>query len=129
MNYSVQNVVDLIYKDFERHASRIGLKLYKNSLPKDLKAGCVIRATEITFDENQEAIFFILAKFPDVKSGGNYERNDKAINAAAAYIANNYAAGHGSGYRFELRGQSVEGGEDGQSHVVSNRYFFTLNTE
>lgn len=130
MKISVKKLVDLVYGDL-KDEPLCGLALYKRSLPKDAQEGAVIRATEITFDENQQAIFFIMCHVPDVISNGNYEINDPRTTEIAETFASRYDTVHptGASYRYELQGQSLEAGDDSRSHIVSNRYLFSINTE
>ena len=131
MKIPVTQVVNFAFDIVKETGTALGYRTYKNSLPKDIKQGLVVTATDITFDDNQQAILFVLAYIPDVISRGNYEHNGAEIDRVAAYFAQNLESVHvqGTSYRMELDGQSVENGDDGNSHVVSNRFLFTFNAE
>lgn len=130
MKISIQQVTDYAFAAINAQASTLGLPVYKRRLPKGVSAGIVIVATDVTFDDNQQAIFFALAYVPDVKSGGDYEASPK-IDEIARHFAEHLDVIHpiGTSYRCELIGQSVEEAEDTRSHFVSNRYMFNINTE
>ena len=127
---SIQQVVDIVFDDLQAQSKDLGLRIYKRRLPKGVREGCVVMATDITFEDNQLAMVYALATIPDVKSGGSYEENPKT-SVVAAWFADHYARRfpHGESWSLEMQGQSVEDGEDGQSHVVSNRFLFTINTD
>lgn len=130
MILSITDVEDKVFESLKGAFGAYGLEVFKRTLPKGVRKGIIVRCTDVTMDENQQAIFFALAEIPDVLSNGSYELNPEIKRIAREFTAS-HSVCHpaGASYRYELLGQSIEEGDDGQSHILSNRYFFTNNTE
>lgn len=130
MKLSISTATDIVFNDMRSIAQENGFELYKKTLPKGLRRGVVVKVTDITFDDNQQAIVFLLAYMPDVRSGGNYEQSP-ALDEFSNYIAEKYTEIQPelTSRRYELLGQSFGVGEDETTHYLSNRYLLTHNTE
>lgn len=131
MTLTITDVEDKVFESMNGAFDAFGLEVFKRRLPNGVREGVIVRATDVTMDdETQQAIFFALAQISDVMSNGSYE-TDPRIKEIAAEFATSHAVCHpaGASYRYELLGQSVEEGDDGQSHILSNRYLLTNNSE
>lgn len=130
MKISISRATDLAFADMRDVVKGVGFGIFKNTLPKGVNHGAVVKASDITFGDNQQAIVFLLVYAKDVLSGGNYEQAP-ILDSLAETIAAQYDTLHpvGSPYRYELLGQTIEKGDDATSHFVSNRYLLTFNTD